>query len=173
MLSLLSIILFFVFLLFFVWILQLMRPGSVDFGSGFSLLRDGSFFPDQILILLLITFLMVFLHEGIHGLFFWIFTKEKPKFGFKLVYAFAGAPGWYIAKWPYLVIGISPFLIITIIGLIVLVFVPIEWIMPILLFITINAGGAAGDIYTVFWLLAKPKNILVHDSGERVKVFGN
>jgi len=114
---------------------------------------------------------MVFLHEGIHGLFFWIFTKEKPKFGFKLIYAYAGAPGWHITKWPYLVIGIAPLIIISIIGFAVMLIVPVEWIIPIMLFITINAGGAAGDIYTVFWLLKSPENILVHDSGDWVKIF--
>ena len=166
-------ILFFLFLLFFIWLLQILRPESIDFANGFSIFRGVRFFPEQILILLLITFVMVFLHEGIHGLFFWLFTKQKPKFGFKLVYAFAGAPGWYITKWPYLIIGIAPLIVITIIGFAVMLILPEGWILPILLFITINAGGAAGDIYTVFWLLTKPEDILVHDSGERVKIFGD
>lgn len=168
-----SLVLFFLFLLFFIWILQVLRPGHVDLDAAFLLFREVRFFPDQILILLGLTFLMVFLHEGIHGLFFWIYTKEKPRFGFKLVYAFAGAPGWYFAKWPYMVIGISPLVLITIIGFLFLIFVPAGWILPIMLFITLNAGGAAGDIYTVFWLLPQPGNTLVHDSGERVKIFRN
>ena len=172
LLSLISLILFFLFLVFFIWILQVLRQGSVDLSAAFSFFREVRLFPDQILILLVLTFLMVFLHEGIHGLFFWIFSKEKPRFGFRLVYAYAGSPGWYFAKWPYMIIGISPLVIITIIGFLLLIFVPAGWILPIMLFITLNAGGAAGDIYTVFWLLPKPGNILVHDSGERVKIFG-
>ena len=173
LLSLISLVLFFLFLVFFIWLLQVLRPGSFDPKSGLSLFSDMRFFPGQMLILLVITFLMVFLHESLHGLFFWIFTKEKPRFGFKLVYAYAGAPGWYITKWPYLIIGISPFVVITIIGFFILLIVPPDWISPILLFITLNAGGAAGDLYTVFWLFTKPEDTLVHDSGERVKVFGN
>jgi hypothetical protein len=171
LLSLISLVLFFLFLAVFIWLLQVLRPGGFDFDDIFSFYSDVRFFPDQILILLLITFGMAFLHEGIHGLFFWLFTKEKPKFGFKLVYAYAGAPGWYITKWPYLVIGISPFIMITVIGFVTLLNVPMKWILPILFFITINASGAAGDIYTVFWLLPQPSNILVHDSGEKVKIF--
>jgi hypothetical protein len=111
------------------------------------------------------------MHEGIHGLFFWIFTKEKPKFGFKIVYAFAGAPDWYITKTPYLVIGIAPFIIITLLGFGLLLVVSKSWILPVMLFITLNASGAVGDLYTVFWLLGAPKSILVRDTGERVTVF--
>ena len=172
LLSLASLVLFFLFWWLFRWLLGLFRPGRIDVQSRILIRVFGlESIVITLLVLLALTFVMVFLHEGIHGLFFWIFTGEKPRFGFKIVYAFAGAPGWYIKKLPYLVIGIAPLVIITLVGFLLLLVVPVPWVLPILFFITLNASGAAGDIYTVFWLLGANKSILVHDTGDTVTVF--
>lgn len=173
-LSLASLGLFVLFWLLFNGLLQIFRPNSNNLVSGFSItLDDPGALIISVLVFLFIIIGMVFLHEAIHGLFFWLFTREKPRFGFKVVYAFAGAPGWYIAKRPYIIIGIAPLLVITILGFLLLLIVPEGWILPVLLFMTMNASGAAGDIYTVFWLLAKHDKILISDSGDSVKVFSN
>jgi len=171
-LSLASLGLFILFWLLFNGLLQIFRPETNGVVSGFSIsLSDPTSMIVSVLVLIFVTVGMVFLHEAIHGLFFWLFTREKPRFGFKVVYAFAGAPGWYITKLPYILIGIAPLLVITILGLLLLLIVPEEWLLAVLLFMTMNASGAAGDIYTVFWLWRKPDNILVSDSGDSVQVF--
>ena len=173
-LSLASLGLFILFWLLFNGLLRVIRPESNGVVSGFSItFSDPCAMIVSVLVLLFITIGMVFLHEGIHGLFFWLFTGDKPRFGFKVVYAFAGAPDWYITKLPYIWIGIAPVVVITILGLLILLIVPEGWILPILLFMTMNASGASGDIYTIFWLLRKPDNILLNDSGDRVLVFSD
>lgn len=173
-LSLASLVLFFLFWVLFTWLLGILRPGILEQQPGLSI----SFFGVDsvlfgLLVLVALTFAMVFLHEGIHGLFFWIFTKEKPCFGFKVVYAFAGAPDWYITKVPYLIIGISPLILITLVAFGLLLFLPPAWILPVLFFMTLNASGAVGDIYTIFWLVRAPRNILVNDTGDHVTVFAD
>lgn len=173
-LSLASLGLFILFWLLFNGLLRIFRPESNNLASGFDInLTDPLSLITSVLVLIFVTIGMVFLHEGIHGLFFWLFTREKPRFGFKVVYAFAGAPGWYITKRPYIIVGIAPLVVITIVGFLLLLVVPSGWILPLLLFMTMNASGAAGDIYTVFWLLSKPDNILVSDSGDSVKIYSD
>ena len=173
-LSLASLGLFVLFWLLFNWFLQVFRPDSNNLISGFNVnLADPLSLIVSVLVLIFVTIGMVFLHEAIHGLFFWLFTMEKPRFGFKVVYAFAGAPGWYITKQPYIIVGIAPLVVITVVGFLLLLFVPSGWILPLLLFITMNASGASGDIYTVLWLMSKPDNILVSDSGDRVKIYSD
>lgn len=172
LLSIASLVLFFVFGLLFLWLFQVLRPSFIEVQSGFSIIffdRESPFMP--LLVWAGIIFGMIFLHEAIHGLFFWLFTGDRPKFGFKIVYAFAGAPDWYITKFPYLIIGLSPFVILTILGFIIALIAPAAWLLPLLLFITMNASGAVGDIYAVFWLLFEPDNILIQDFGDKVKVY--
>ena len=125
-----------------------------------------------LLVFLGINLVMIFLHEAVHGLFFWIFTQSRPKFGFRGFYAFASAKDWYIPKKPYTVVGLAPLVILTVVGVIALLFVPSPWILPVLLFITLNFAGAVGDMYTVYWLLKKPEDILVQDFGDRMQVYG-
>ena len=173
-LSLASLGLFVLFWLLFNGLLQVLRPDADSLLLGFDInLTDPLTLIISALVLVFVTLGMVFLHEGIHGLFFWLFTREKPRFGFKVVYAFAGAPGWYITKQPYIIVGIAPLVVITVVGLLLLLVVPSGWILPLLLFMTMNASGASGDIYTVFWLLSKPDNILVSDSGDSVKIYSD
>lgn len=173
-LSLASLGLFILFWALFNGLLQVVRPDSNNLILGFTVnFTDPLSLFISVLVLIFVTIGMIFLHEAIHGLFFWLITREKPRFGFKVVYAFAGAPGWYITKQPYIIVGIAPLVVITLVGFLLLLFVPSGWILPLLLFMTMNASGASGDIYTVFWLLSKPDNILVNDSGDRVKIYSD
>ncbi len=59
----------------------------------FALSSTGEFSLGSILALLPVMAVAILLHELVHGLFFWFFTREKPQFGFKLLYAYATAPG--------------------------------------------------------------------------------
>ena len=172
-LNLASLALFVVFGFLFYWLLIQVRPGLVN-ESG--LLGTGLFTSDsvfiQFLVIALVYLGMIVLHEAIHGLFFWIFTRERPKFGFRGLYAYAGAPAWYLNKWPYLLVGLAPLVLISLVGFITMLFVSIGWIFPIFLLITLNASGAVGDIYAFFWIFPKSKGILVRDFGDRMEIYG-
>ncbi len=47
------------------------------------------------------------LHELVHGLCFWSFTRDRPRFGWKLIYAYAAAPGWYLPRGRYLTVALE------------------------------------------------------------------
>ena len=172
-LNLASLACFVIFGALFYWLLIQVRPGLLSetglLGSGF--FNSDSIFT-QFLVIALVYLGMIVLHEVVHGFFFWIFTRERPKFGFRGLYAYAGAPRWFFSKRPYLLIGLAPLVLISLAGFIAMLFVPGEWIFPILLFITLNASGAVGDIYAFFWILPKPDDILVRDFGDRMEIYG-
>lgn len=172
-LNLASLVLFVVFGVLFYWLLSLARPGLIFEGD---FMTTGLFDSDsvflQFLVVVLVYLGMIVLHEVVHGIFFWIYTSEQPVFGFRGVYAFAAAPTWYLAKGPYLVVGLAPLVLISLVGFIVMLIVPSGWVFPILLFITLNAAGAVGDIYAFFWILSKPEGIWVRDFGDRMQVYG-
>ncbi|MFW5713800.1 MAG: DUF3267 domain-containing protein [Brevefilum sp.] len=172
-LNLASLVLFVLFGVLFFGLLSLARPGLMfeeDFVTS-GLFASESIFT-RFLFFALLYLGMIVLHEVVHGLFFWLFTKDRPKFGFRGLYAYAGAPDWYLAKWPYLIVGLAPLVLISVVGFIAMLFVPIQWVFPILFFITLNASGAVGDIYAFFWILPMPNGILVQDIGDRMEVFG-
>jgi hypothetical protein len=154
------------------WLLQVLRPNIAP-GSesiSFSLTGAASIFV-QLLVLLGVIFVMVTLHEAIHGVFFWLFTGGRVKFAFRGAYAYAAAPGWYIRKAPYLFISMAPLVLISLLGVIALLLIPVNWILPVLLLVAMNASGAVGDLYVFFLLVSKSGDMLVQDFGERMEIY--
>lgn len=171
LLSLASLVMFVVSGFFFQFLARLIHPSILtDVTISFSGSNSGSFF-NFLLFLFLVVVVMIILHEGIHGLFFWLFTGDRPKFGFKGSYAYAAAPSWYLPKNAYLMIALSPLVILSGLGLAALMIVPTAWIPAIILFITLNASGAVGDIYVTGWLLKHSEDLLIQDFGDRMHVY--
>jgi hypothetical protein len=154
----------------FLMIMVRLRP--VDGPAGFGISIEG---PLGILIYLgyiaLLYIAVVLLHEAIHGIFFWIFTRSRPHFAFRVWYAYATAPGWYLPRNQYAVVGVAPLVVISFLGILLFLFVPAGWLMTIFLLITFNASGAVGDIAVLIWLFTKPKTCLAADRGDAVSLY--
>jgi hypothetical protein len=120
---------------------------------------------------LLVIFITLIVHELVHGLFFWLFTKEKPVFGLGPGYAYAAAPDWFFPKYKYLVIGLSPLILLTVVGLASIPVVPAAWVGIIFLAIVFNAGGAVGDLYICFRIGGERWNIRVRDTGDGFEIY--
>jgi hypothetical protein len=115
--------------------------------------------------------IMLVLHELIHGIFFWLFTRERPKFALRSGYAFAAAPEWYLPKSQYTIIGIAPLIVISIVCIILAAVVPLA-LVPYPLFVaTFNAAGALGDMIVVAWVSTQFRSVLIRDSGDRFSAF--
>lgn len=157
---------FFVWGYFFVRIATILRPsawfGEQDFLGGIDLIY-----------VVVVFIIMVVLHEGIHGLFFWLFTKERPHFGFKLLYAYAAAPEWYIPRNKYIWIGLSPLVLVSIVGSTLFPWISIDWLPSLILFLTINAAGSMGDAFIILVTLFHPKNVFIQDLGDSFTIYGN
>jgi hypothetical protein len=155
---------------FFIRMISMLRPeGMVELSRQ---LNEGvSFNIFTIIWLLAITVGYVLLHEAVHGIFFWLYTRSKPKFALRWYYAYAAAPTWYIPRNQYLVTALAPLVVISVIGLLVITISPPALFLPIWFFITMNASGAIGDILVAVWLLFKPSSGMIRDQGDAITLF--
>ncbi len=125
-----------------------------------------------VLIVAAIELVMVLLHEAVHGAFFWIFTRQRPVFGLKLPYAaYAAAPDWFLPRNQHLAVGLGPFVLITVAGMILLPIIPAPAVLALLLIVVSNAAGAVGDLLMIAWLLRHPSESLVRDTGSAISVY--
>ncbi len=125
---------------------------------------------DLVSVLLALLLVMV-LHELVHGFFFWLFTRERPEFGFKLLYAYAAAPGWYFPRWQFVIVGLAPLVLLSLGGLLLIAVLPFHWMPVIYLAIVTNAAGAVGDLAVVAWLFNRPAHTYVQDEGPRMTLY--
>lgn len=117
--------------------------------------------------------LVVVLHEAVHGVMFWAFTRERPVFAFKIWYAYAAAPpGVYVPRNPYLVVALAPLVVLTVLGLLLALVLPPVALPTLVCFLTLNAAGAVGDMFVVIWLLRYPATTLVEDVGDTMTAYG-
>ncbi len=149
----------------------LLRPAAISTGT-ITITVAG--LPQSVIVIAAILLLMVFyitLHEAVHGIFFWWFTRSRPVFAFRWSYAYAAAPGWFIPRNAYLIIALAPLVIISTVGLIVAAFAPANWLQAIWFVLTMNAGGAIGDVAVAIWLLRLPPSTLSLDQGSALTLF--
>jgi hypothetical protein len=135
-------------------------PGSL-FGQALSSLAA----------VLLMLLLVLTLHELVHGAFFLLFTGERPKFGIGLGCAYAAAPDWYFPKGQYLMIGLAPLVLLTVLGLLLIAMIPAGWLGLVFLAVVFNAGGAVGDIYICIRIGVESENIWIKDKGDGFEVY--
>ena len=113
----------------------------------------------------------ILLHEWTHGLFFWLFSRRRPEFGLRTGYAFAAMPDWFFPKQQYLIIGLSPLILLTGIGLALCVFVPVTWLPALLSAMVINTGGSIGDIFICGKITFDAPEVWIKDSGDGFQLY--
>lgn len=144
------------------------RPAEAAAGLALEITRAGQM---GLLGLVLVSVVMVALHEGAHGLFFWLFTRRRPIFAFKIAYAYAAMPGWYFPRRAYLVVGLAPLVLLSLAGVALMGVVPPGWFLGLLVFLVSNAAGAVGDLWVMGWLLVHPRGTLAEDRGDAVALY--
>ena len=110
-------------------------------------------------------------HELVHGFFFWLYTRDRPKFGFNLLYAYAAAPGWYFPRNQFIWVGLAPLVVLSLVGLLLLPAVPFSWVPLLVLGLILNAAGAVGDLWVVAWLAGRPRESFLQDRGPTMQIF--
>lgn len=121
--------------------------------------------------LLVLTALMLLLHEGVHGIAFRIFNGEWGTFAFKGLYAYAAAAEWYMPRNRHIVTALAPFVGLSVLGVLLMPIFPASLLPDLVLFLIFNASGALGDVLVVIWLLTKPREAYVNDYGDGVAVY--
>ena len=140
------------------------------FPNGFWGLFTSYSVVDWIALPISIAIMLVF-HELVHGMFFWLFTQERPKFALKSGYAFAAAPDWYLPRSEYILVGISPLVVISILSIVFAALLPLHLASYLLFVATFNAAGALGDMIVVAWVLRQPDTTFIMDHGDKFLSF--
>ena len=115
--------------------------------------------------------LMILLNESIRGLIFLIITRRLPKIRLRGFFQTNYASKWFLPRWAYLTIRLLPILIVTILGLGALPLVPLNMVPGVMLLVAMNIATSPGDFLTAYWLLRRPKDILVQDNGDCIDIF--
>jgi hypothetical protein len=125
----------------------------------------------SVLVLVVSLGLMVVLNEGLRGVLFWIFIRQKPQLSFRGFYTYAVATDWYLPRNLYLQTRLTPVLTVTLLGLAAVPIVSLNLVPGVLLLISLNIAGALNELVTAFWLLRRPQDVLVLDQGDFVRIF--
>jgi hypothetical protein len=169
-LNVVGLVLFLISACLMIWLTAVIRPTTTWQVFTFSSSNLGSL-VGLLAWIIGITVVMLVIHEAIHGVFFWIFTRSRPRFGFRGYYAFAAAPDWYIPRRLYLVVALAPVVLMSLAG-ISAVFIIADNLLPALLFlVSMNFSGSVGDMMVAAWMLRNPADVLAQDYGDGVRFY--
>ena len=109
------------------------------------------------------------LHELTHGLVMLMLSGVPPKYGLKLPYAYAGSDVWF-DKGSHIVTALAPVVVWGAALQIAIARLPGAWFWPLWAVQISNLSGSAGDLYTAWALARMPGDILIQDTGVRMRV---
>lgn len=126
--------------------------------------------------LLAILVAVVVLHEGLHGLFFWIFSG-KVRFGAKLKTPmgpvfWASSPGSLIPRTKFQIIALAP-QSLTVVLFLILALVPLSNTLAYVLLVAaaLNLSGGCLDIFVAILLRRYPRSVLIKDMKEGFEAY--
>ena len=121
-------------------------------------------------VLLVLMVLYIILHELVLGVAMRICGTKKVKYGFNVMYAFAGSDVFY-DKTAYIFIALAPIVLWGVVLAVGNILVPAEWFWVIYIIQVLNLSGAAGDLYVSVKFSRLPRDILVQDYGIGMVVY--
>lgn len=110
------------------------------------------------------------LHELTHGLLMHALSGVRPRYGFKLCYAYAGSRVFF-DKFSHNLIALAPLAVWGAALFALERTLPAEWFWLLYLIQISNVSGSVGDVYCVIALARRPKDILIQDLGTRMRIF--
>ena len=125
----------------------------------------------SLIVLIAVFAAMIVVHELVHGVFFWIFTRSHPVFGLRGWYAFAAAPGWFLPRGQYLIITLAPFVILSLVGMVLMAILPVMTAATALIMTAFNATSSVGDLWIAFRLVGQRRPVIVEDLGDGVNFY--
>jgi hypothetical protein len=128
--------------------------------------------PDTVptLIGLLLLILVLPLHEWLHGLAIRRYG-HRPRYGFRWTVLFATADGALFRRNEFILVALAPLIGISLLGLVILPFLPSDLALWIALGMVVNAAGAIGDLWMTLVALRFDASALIQDEEEGMRVF--
>lgn len=116
-------------------------------------------------------FLVIVIHEGIHGLFFKLFKPQaKVTFGFKSGMAYAASLGNRYTRKQALWILLAPFVLLTLFFIILTYLNLISAIVFVVLG-AVHTGACIGDFYFSYLLLNTLGKVIMEDTETGIKIY--
>lgn len=112
----------------------------------------------------------IILHELVHGICMYGYSKVKPSYGFTGLYAYAGSK-CYFNKKSYIVIALAPIVVWGIVLLVLNLIFKEKWFWVIYFIQIMNISGAGGDLYVTYRFSKLPKDILINDTGVAMTIY--
>ena len=109
------------------------------------------------------------LHELTHGVAMFALSGVKPKYGLKLPYAYCGSTAWFDRK-SHVITALAPVVLWGVGLLVAALRVPREWFWFFWVVQISNLSGSAGDIVCVWLLLRMKGDLLIQDTGVRMRI---
>lgn len=125
------------------------------------------FFSEKLIIITLLFFISLILHEAIHGLFFKVFGAKKVTFGFKNGMAYAEAAGSYFRAWQFKAIALSPFVGLSLLYFILAQYAPVS----ALLLFALHTSGCVGDFYFIYLLIKFKETDWIEDTETGINLY--
>lgn len=112
--------------------------------------------------------LVFILHEGIHVLFLWLYTKERPK----IVATFQGIGGiavrmssWYLSRNTFLIVNLAPVCLMTLAFPFLLLLIPRAAINILVFCAALNVAGSLSDILSSVYIYLHPAATYLDTNG--------
>lgn len=125
-----------------------------------------------LLAVIAVIILMIVLHEWIHGLAIrWV--GYKPRYGINLAKGvfFATTDNGLFWRDQFIIVALAPLVVITLVGMVLMIFTPDSLGYYIGLIVVMNAGGAIGDLWMAAVVWRYPENTLVRDEADSIRIY--
>ena len=109
------------------------------------------------------------LHELTHGVSMFALSGVKPSYGLRLPYAYAGSTAWFDRR-GHIVTALAPVILWGVALTAAMILAPAKWAWPLWIVQISNLSGSAGDIYVAWALARMPGELLIQDTGTRMRV---
>ena len=153
---------------------EIVRPGVLDLGitedqgDGFII----SFNLKALVTYLAVLTLTLILHESLHGVVYWRVGGRRPAISLKGIFIYVSAPPEvYFQRNKYLWVGATPIILITLVGVLLVPFLPSSLMLLDVLFVALNAAGSSGDLVMILMLLRYPSSSLIRDLGSGMEIY--
>lgn len=115
--------------------------------------------PLLLIVIVLLIFPGIFLHEGSHYVFQWITSKNKPYFGFIFPFPFSAlSPSASITRNQAILCALAPIFTVIVILVVPALFTPLLIKILMLAWASMELTTGYGDYYLTFRLLKYPPN---------------
>ena len=110
------------------------------------------------------------LHELTHGVVMYALSGVRPTYGLRLPYAYAGSTVWFDRR-SHVITALAPVVLWGISFGALGLALPREWWWFLLILQISNLSGSAGDLYCAWFLARMEGDLLIQDTGVRMRIF--